>query len=60
MFKQKLIQFLQSELAIPVDAIEIGLRYSEQTPSLLPMVLWQYGLITLEQLNKVFDWMETA
>jgi hypothetical protein len=58
--KQQLIQFLQTELAIPAHAIALGLRYSEQMPNLLPMVLWQYGLITLEQLDKVFDWMETA
>jgi Protein of unknown function (DUF2949) len=24
------------------------------------MVLWQYGLITIEQLDQVFDWMEKA
>lgn len=60
MIKQRLIHFLQTELAIPANAIAIGLRHSEQMPDLLPMVLWQYGLITLEQLDKVFDWLETA
>ena len=25
----------------------------------LPMILWQYGLITLEQLDLIFDWLET-
>lgn len=58
--KQQLIQFLQNELAIPAEAIAIGLRHPEQSPSLLPMVLWQYGLITLEQLDKVFEWLETV
>jgi Protein of unknown function (DUF2949) len=24
------------------------------------MVLWQYGLVTLEQLDKIFDWLATA
>ena len=60
MLKQRLIHFLQTELAIPANAIAIGLRHSEQMPNLLPMVLWQYGLITLEQLDKVFEWLETA
>jgi hypothetical protein len=60
MLKQKLIHFLQTELALPADAIAIGLRHADQMPNLLPMVLWQYGLITLEQLDKIFDWMETA
>lgn len=56
---QRLLQFLQTELAVPAEAIEVALRQQEP-PNLLPMVLWQYGLITLDQLNKVFDWLETA
>lgn len=65
MFQQKLIHFLQTELAIPAEAIAIALRQAEPgqaepTANLLPMVLWQYGLITLEQLDRVFEWMETA
>jgi hypothetical protein len=58
--KPNLIQFLQTELSLSAQAIAIGLRYCEQTPSLLPTVLWQYGLITLEQLDQVFEWMETV
>lgn len=57
----RLIQFLQEELAIPERSIAIALRHQqESTPNLLPMILWQYGLITLEDLDKIFDWMETA
>jgi hypothetical protein len=56
----RLIQFLQEELSIPKDAIEVALRQQEPIPSLLPMILWQYGLVTLEQLDKIFDWLETA
>jgi hypothetical protein len=57
----KLIQFLKEELAVPAAAIAIALRnLNEQGSNLLPVVLWQYGLITLEQLERAFDWMETA
>jgi len=24
------------------------------------MILWQYGLITLEQLDRIFDWLEQS
>ncbi len=58
--KARLIQFLQEELAIPADSIAIALKQGEQSSNLLPMVLWQYGLITLEQLDQVFDWLEAA
>jgi hypothetical protein len=57
----RLIQFLQNDLAIPAASVAVALRHPEPvTPTLLPMVLWQYGLITLEQLDRVFDWMETV
>jgi Protein of unknown function (DUF2949) len=56
----KLMNFLLEELAIPAAAISLALRHVEQTPSLLPMVLWQYGLVTLTQLNQIFDWLEVA
>lgn len=56
----RLISFLQNELAIPDAAIALALKKGEQDPNLLPMVLWQYGLVTLAQLNRVFDWLETA
>mgnify|MGYP001070259896 CR=1 FL=1 len=56
----RLIQFLQEELAISPSSIAVALRQSEQDPGPLPMILWKYGLITLEQLDKIFDWLETA
>ncbi|MCU0570341.1 MAG: DUF2949 domain-containing protein [Oculatellaceae cyanobacterium Prado106] len=55
----RLIQFLNDELAVPTAAIALALRHhQEQGATLLPMVLWQYGLITLEQLDRIFDWLE--
>jgi hypothetical protein len=54
----QLISFLQDELAIPASSIAIALRHPEQNFSLLPMILWQYGLVTLEQLDQIFDWLE--
>ena len=57
---QKLISFLQDDLAIPSTSIDLAVRQQPDTPHLLPMILWQYGLVTLEQLDRIFDWMETA
>jgi Protein of unknown function (DUF2949) len=62
--QQRLIEFLEHELAIPTSAIAIGLRHQEPSAplpdNLLPMVLWQYGLLTIEQLDQVFDWLEAG
>ena len=50
-----LFEFLKDELAIPEKTIASALQQSDQDTSLFPIVLWQYGLITLEQLDQVFD-----
>jgi hypothetical protein len=55
-----LIGFLQDELAIPSASIDLAVRHHPDTPNLLPMILWQYGLITLKQLDRIFDWLETV
>lgn len=58
--RTRLIRFLQDDLLLPADSIAVALRKEDELPSYLPMVLWQYGLVTLEQLEKIFDWLETA
>jgi hypothetical protein len=55
-----LIQFLQDELSISAASLQVALKHSEQDPGPLPMILWQYGLVTLEQLEQIYDWMEAA
>jgi hypothetical protein len=55
-----LIRFLQEELSIAPSSIQVALKHSEQDPGPLPMILWQYGLVTLEQLEQIYDWMEAA
>jgi hypothetical protein len=54
------IRFLQEDLSLSASSIAIALRHREQDPGPLPMILWQYGLITLEQLDQIYDWLEQA
>ncbi len=54
----RLIGFLKKELAIPDAEIQFALKQSGTTSNLLPMILWQYGLVTIAQLNQIFDWLE--
>ena len=53
--KTPLLQFLQNELAVSEESIASALQQSNQDTSLFPIVLWQHGLITLEQLDQAFD-----
>lgn len=56
----RFIHFLQEDLAISTASIAIALRHREQDPGPLPMILWQYGLVTIEQLDQIYDWLEQA
>lgn len=68
---KRFITFLKEELSISADSIKFAERTSgvDKTKTAdfvadlisFPMILWQYGLVTLEQLNRIFDWLaETA
>jgi Protein of unknown function (DUF2949) len=54
----RFISFLQNDLAIPAAEIQLALRQVERTSGLLPIVLWQYGLVNTTQLDQIFDWLE--
>lgn len=56
----RFIDFLQKDLSISTASLAFALRHREQDPGPLPMILWQYGLVTLDQLNQIYDWLETA
>ncbi|MBW4513523.1 MAG: DUF2949 domain-containing protein [Scytonematopsis contorta HA4267-MV1] len=55
-----LIRFLEEDLAISSASIDVAVRHSQQNPGPLPMILWQYGFVTLDQLEKIYDWLETV
>ncbi len=56
--RQKLIRFLREDLQVPTESIALALRDPALPFGSLPMILWQYGLITLQQLDRTFDWLE--
>lgn len=54
---RKLLQFLHHELELSKADIAVALRHREFDQGPIPMLLWQYGFIDLEQLDKIFDWL---
>ncbi len=57
--QSKLIQFLQKELEVSPAAIAVLLRHREQEFAPWPMLLWKYGMVSVEQLAQIFDWLES-
>ena len=54
-----LLQFLQRRLGLSPSALELGQRQAELEQAPLPIVLWSFGLLSLEQLEDVFDWQNS-
>ncbi|RZM77927.1 DUF2949 domain-containing protein [Leptolyngbya iicbica] len=54
----RLIEYLEKEMGLSEDAIALAVRQAGALPNLLPIALWKYGLITAEQLDQIFDWLE--
>ncbi|NJR76402.1 MAG: DUF2949 domain-containing protein [Scytonema sp. CRU_2_7] len=54
----ELLNFLHNELELSSADISVALRHRELDNGPLPMLLWQYGLVDLEQLERIFDWLD--
>jgi hypothetical protein len=52
------IHFLESDLNLSTKDISVALRHPEREHAPLAMLLWQYGLVNIEQLERIFDWLE--
>lgn len=56
--QQKFIQFLQTDLAISNAELNVALRCQDSQIGQLHIVLWHHGLLSLNQLDSVFEWLE--
>ena len=54
-----LLQFLQRRLVFIPSALELGKRQAKLEQAPLPIVLWSFGLLSLQQLEEVFDWQNS-
>lgn len=57
---KSLYKFLQEDLSLSQDALAMVRKVVETNFEPVPMILWQYGFVTLEELDRIFDWLETA
>ena len=53
---EALQRFLQRRLGLNTNALNLGIRQAELEQAPLPIVLWSFGLLSLEQLQQVLDW----
>ena len=55
--KTQLILFLLNEIGLEESTIELGLKLSIKNNSALPILLWSYGLLTLDELDSLYSFL---
>ena len=55
----ELVHYLRQELGLGENALNLGLKQAQLEQAPLPVVLWRFGLISLEQLDQVLAWQDT-
>ena len=53
-----LILFLRNQLGLSESALELGIRQSQLEQAPLAVVIWRFGLISLEQYIQLLDWQD--
>lgn len=54
----RLIDFLMKDLGVEAERVAIAQRVAKPNLDPLHLVLWQLGLLSSQQLEHAFDWLE--
>ena len=54
---RKIIFFLLDEIGLNESSIELGLKLSIKNNTPLPILLWNYGILTIEELVKFYTFL---
>ena len=54
---KEMIIYLLYELGLDESSIELGIKLSLKNNSPLPILLWSYGMLTLEELDKLYTFL---
>ena len=55
----QVVNFLCQNLNLSDDSVQLALKQAQSDYGSLPIVLWQYGLVSLQELDRVYDWFES-
>ena len=53
----KIIFFLMDEIGLNESSIELGLKLSIKNNTPLPFLLWNYGILTIEELDEFYTFL---
>ena len=49
--------YLLNEIGLDESSIELGLKLSLKNKTPLPILLWSYGMITIDELDKLYSYL---
>ena len=55
--QKEMIIYLFNELGLEESSIELGLKLSKKNNTPLPILLWSYGMLTIEELDKLYSFL---
>ena len=54
---KEMIIYLFNELGLEESSIELGIKLSKKNNTPLPILLWSYGMLTIEELDKLYSFL---
>ena len=56
-FYKEMIIYLSNEIGLDELSIELGLKLSIRNNTPLPILLWSYGMLTIQELDKLYSFL---
>ena len=54
---REMIIYLLNVLGLDESTIELGIKLSIKNKTPLPILLWSYGMLTIEELDKLYSFL---
>ena len=54
---KEMIFYLYDEVGLEESSIELGIKLSIKNKTPLPILLWSYGILTIEELDKLYSFL---
>ena len=54
---REMVNYLFNVLSLDESAIELGIKLSIKNNTPLPILLWSYGMLTIEELDKLYSFL---
>ena len=54
---REMISYLFNEVGLEESSIELGIKLASKNNTPLPILLWSYGMLTIEELDKLYSFL---